>query len=292
MPRRYLDPRNDVVFKRVFGEHPEILRSFLNAVLPLAPDRLIESLEYLPAEQVPAVPLLKTTIVDVRCIDTQGRQFIVEMQMNWTSAFLQRVLFNASKAYVKQLEKGEHYELLKPVIGLAVLDDIYIHDDPEFFHYYRLVEAGQPHRPIDGLELVFVELPKFRPGRAGSDENPMKEAWLRYLKETGDADTPEEIRAVEDEIASQSPEIAQAVELAGDAGFTLAELDAYDRYWDAVSTERTLIAGKYREGHEEGLAEGIEKGRAAGREEAFAEAVKKLVAGGLSEADARRMLGL
>ena len=32
---RYLDPRNDIVFKRVFGEHAGILRSFLNALLPL-----------------------------------------------------------------------------------------------------------------------------------------------------------------------------------------------------------------------------------------------------------------
>ena len=31
---RYLDPRNDLVFKRIFGEHPQILRSFLNALLP------------------------------------------------------------------------------------------------------------------------------------------------------------------------------------------------------------------------------------------------------------------
>ncbi|MFN8337873.1 MAG: hypothetical protein U0T36_02525 [Saprospiraceae bacterium] len=31
----YLDPKNDLVFKRVFGEHPHILRSFLNSLLPL-----------------------------------------------------------------------------------------------------------------------------------------------------------------------------------------------------------------------------------------------------------------
>ena len=33
---RYLDPKNDLTFKKVFGEHPHLLRSFLNALLPLA----------------------------------------------------------------------------------------------------------------------------------------------------------------------------------------------------------------------------------------------------------------
>jgi hypothetical protein len=46
---RYLDPKNDLTFKKVFGEHPHLLRSFLNALLPLAPGQEIVSLEYLPA---------------------------------------------------------------------------------------------------------------------------------------------------------------------------------------------------------------------------------------------------
>ena len=44
---RYLDPKNDLTFKKVFGEHPHLLRSFLNALLPLGPDQQIVFLEYL-----------------------------------------------------------------------------------------------------------------------------------------------------------------------------------------------------------------------------------------------------
>ena len=101
---RYLDPKNDLTFRKVFGQHPNLLKSFLNALLPL--DVPIRSLEYLPAELVPEIPLLKFSIVDVRCVDENGRQFIVEMQMLWTDSFKTRVLFNASKAYVRQLDKG------------------------------------------------------------------------------------------------------------------------------------------------------------------------------------------
>jgi predicted transposase/invertase (TIGR01784 family) len=71
---RYLDHKNDLTFKKVFGEHPRLLRSFLNAMLPLSVP--IRDLEYLPAELVPEVPLLKFSIVDVHCVDEKGRQFI------------------------------------------------------------------------------------------------------------------------------------------------------------------------------------------------------------------------
>jgi predicted transposase/invertase (TIGR01784 family) len=278
--QRYLDPKNDIVFKRIFGEHPEILRSFLNAVLPLPQDGQIESLEYLSAEQVPQLPLLKNSIVDVRCRDSRGRQFIVEMQMNWTSAFLQRVLFNASKAYVRQLEKGEQYELLQPVIGLSLLDDTFDHLSDAFYHHYQIINVEQPSRVIEGLQLVFIELPKLKPT---SHAAPLKRAWLRFLQETGEADTQEEIATLLREIAPQAPELQQAMDLAEESHFSRGELEAYDRYWDVIRSERTLISGKYREGIEEGKAEGrVEERRAI---------LAKLIASGMNEAEARRILG-
>ena len=87
----YLDPKNDLTFKKIFGQHPHLLKSFLNAILPLDEDQLIESLEYLPLELVPEIPLLKHSIVDVRCKDNKAPQFIVEMQMFWTENFKSRV---------------------------------------------------------------------------------------------------------------------------------------------------------------------------------------------------------
>ncbi|MFA5478069.1 MAG: PD-(D/E)XK nuclease family transposase, partial [Bacteroidales bacterium] len=59
----YLDPKNDLTFKKIFGQHPHLLISFLNAMLPLPDDSVIESLEYLPADMVPEIPLMKYSIV-------------------------------------------------------------------------------------------------------------------------------------------------------------------------------------------------------------------------------------
>ncbi|MDR1600872.1 MAG: hypothetical protein LBS42_00375 [Tannerella sp.] len=47
---RYLDPKNDLTFKRIFGEHPRLPVSFLNVLMPQTPGWLIESVEYLSSD--------------------------------------------------------------------------------------------------------------------------------------------------------------------------------------------------------------------------------------------------
>ena len=130
---KYLDPKADLTFKKVFGEHPDLVISLLNALLPFdKPEEEVVSVEYLPSELVPDNPLRKDSIVDVRCKDARGRQFIVEMQMVWSEMqmvwsqeFKMRVLFNASKAYVRQLGKGHDYELLQPVYSLNLVNEVF-----------------------------------------------------------------------------------------------------------------------------------------------------------------------
>ena len=262
---RFLDPRSDIVFKRIFGEHPEILREFLNGVLPFEDEsEFIVSLEYLPGEQVPDIPLIKNSIVDVRCKDASGRQFIVEMQMAWTNAFLQRVLFNASKAYVRQLEKGERYEMLCPVYGLSILDDTYDPDPDSYYHDYRIVESGKPERVLDGLRLVFIELPKYRENRP-KEARKLRWAWLKFLQEAGHAGTHghatvEEFR---EQVGITEP-LRKAMSIAEECGFSSAQLERYDSFWDAVSRERTLMSAKFAEGLAEGETLGLAKGEALG----------------------------
>ena len=140
---KYLDPKADLTFKKVFGEHPDLVISLLNALLPLdKPEEEVQSIEYLPAELVPDNPLRKNSIVDVRCKDARGRQFIVEMQMVWSKEFQNRVLFNASKAYVRQLDKSNDYDLLQPVYSLNLVNDIFEPDMEPYYHYYRMVRPN------------------------------------------------------------------------------------------------------------------------------------------------------
>lgn len=220
---RYLDPKSDVVFKKIFGEHPHLLKSFLNALLPLPEDRQIVDLEYLPSEQIPAIPDFKRTIVDVKCRDAQGQIFIVEMQVEWGTSFMQRLLFGAAQAYVKQLKPGEHYRFLNPVYGLALVDSIFDEKTPDWYHHYGLVKLDNPAQEIiNGLTLVFVELPKFQ--AHSREDKKLKVLWLRFMREI-----TSETKVVDPALLAV-PEINEAVMLAEEAAYTPAELDAYEGY--------------------------------------------------------------
>ena len=247
---RYLDPKADVVFKKIFGDHPKLLISFLNALLPLPSNGPIVSLTYLQSEQVPVIPEFKRTIADVKCTDAQGRIFIVEMHMNWTDHFKQRLLFGTSQAFVKQLEKGEEYKFLQPVYGLGIVAEIYEKTTSDWYHHYRLVKNGDANNSdvIDHLQLIFIELPKFP--IQSPEEKKLRLLWLRFLREIDEKTTTVSKDLLE------VPEIAQALEFAEESAYTPGELNLYESYWDQVSREKTLIMDKYAEGKAEGKVEG------------------------------------
>ena len=265
---KYLDPKADLTFKKVFGEHRDLVVSFLNALLPFdSPEEEIkEVLEYLDPELMPRNPLKKYSVVDLRCRDARGRQFVVEMQMMWTSAFKQRVLFNASKAYVSQLETGEEYELLQPVYSLNIVNDVYC-DSKSYYHDYRIVAIEETDEVIDGLRFIFIELPKFNP-QTYSDKK-MQVLWLRFLTEINakTREAPKELMAV--------PVIRKAVKQLEEGAFTDQQLLLYDRFWDMVSTSRTLINGAVREATRKGLQKGIQEGLLQGLQQGLQQGIQQ-----------------
>ena len=229
---KYLDPKADVTFKKVFGEHKNLVISLLNALLPLEPGKQVESIEYLPSELVPRTPTSKNTIVDVRCEETGGRKFIVEMQMNWTADFRERVLFNASKAYVVQLDKSEQYNLLQPVYALNFVNKIFEPGMNGYYHYYRMVHFQDSGKVLEGLHLVFIELPKFK--AKNLTEKKMQILWLRFLTEID-----EKLRIAPADLLD-NPQTSQALEILEESAYSEAEMLDYDRYWDQVRRDKAL----------------------------------------------------
>ena len=261
MRGKYLNPKADLIFKMVFGEHPDLVMSLLNALLPLPDDGQIESVEYLTPEMVPDNPAKKDSVVDVRCKDQQGRQFIVEMQLYWNEEFKRRVLLNASKAIVRQLDKGQDYSLIQPVYCLSLVNDkAFDYETDEFYHDYAIVDVEHTDRHIEGLRLVFVELPKFKPQSIA--EKKMAVLWLRFLTEIAEDTVEAPAELLENEATRK------ALGLVEKSAMTEGQLYAYEKFWLAVVDERILreAAAKkgYNEGMEKGLAEGMQKGMQKG----------------------------
>jgi predicted transposase/invertase (TIGR01784 family) len=293
---RYLDPRNDLTFKLIFGEHPDLLINFLNAMMPFAPDNPITEIEYLPSEQVPDNPGKKNSIVDVKCRDKSKRVFIIEMQMLWTDDFTNRLAFNAGKAYVRQLDRGGSFHLLHPVYTLALLDENFDEKTEEFYHHYQIVNRDNTEEVIEGLEFVLVELKKFKLDKW--QDRKIASLWMRFLREVNEG-----MRVLPEELANNK-EIRKAAELCEEAGFTPEQLAAYEAYWDMIRTERTIREGSLARGEVIGIAKGeaigIVKGEAIGEKKGIAKGkvekaiviAKKMLKRGISIEDTSEMTGL
>lgn len=292
---RYLNPKADLPFRRVFGEHPDLAISLLNALLPFTPEQEITEIEYLTAEMVPDNPLRRFSIVDVRCKDKKGRQFIVEIQMIWSKEFKVRVHLNDSKVIVWQMGSRKEFELLQPVYSLNLANEILEPKTKEYYHHYKMVYLENSDNAINNLQLILVELPKFTPHSYA--EKKMQVLWLRYLTEIDEnsREVPKELLA--------NPEIKKAVTALEESAFTPAQLLGYEKFWDIISTEKTLINSSIRKGKAEGLEEGLEKGKAEGLveglEKGLAEGLEKGLAEGLEKGlmkakqdDARKMKAL
>ena len=285
----YLDPKADLTFKKIFAKHPDLLISLLNSLLPLSDEEQIVEIKYLPTELVPELYGRKNTIVDVLCQDVSGRKFCVEMQMEWSNAFMQRVLFNASKLYVTQLQKNEDYSILKPVYSLNLVNEIFEKDMPDYFiHNYRIVHDRDTKKVIEGLHFTFIELPKFTPHTFM--EKRMSVLWLRFLTEINS-----NTREVPADLL-ECPEISKALEELKVTSFTDTELRTYDKFWDTVRTEKTLLKDRYEEGMEEGeakgLAKGLAQGEAKGSYQKAQEIAKKMLSKGLDDTTIMEMTGL
>ena len=279
----YLDPKNDLTFKRVFGEHKHLCMSLLNSMLPLEESQWIVGIEYQTNELSPELPdILRNSLVDVRCTDTLGRQFLVEMQMYWSESFKSRVLFNASKAYVKQLDRSKDPKLLQPVYALSFVNGIFEKSPEmkdEYYHHYKIVNIHNTERQIKGLEFVFIELPKFRPQNRA--EKKLHELWLRFLTEVDVA--TEEIPA---ELLANS-DTREAIGYVETGAYTKKQLEAYDMYLNSIMVAQGVMS----DAEAKGKAEGLKEGKAEGEYSKAVQIVRRAAEKGYSPEDIADLTG-
>jgi predicted transposase/invertase (TIGR01784 family) len=193
----FINPKTDFAFKKIFGseQSKDILISFLNALL-YGGNPTIEDLEILNPYLVPRIRGVKDTYLDVKAKITGNKTVIIEMQVLNVEGFEKRILYNAAKAYSIQLDAGEDYTLLNPVIALTITDfEMFPHFDRMISRFVLKEKDYLIDYSIYDLDLVFVELPKFSKGL--EELETLTEKWIYFLKTARSLDTvPEKMGAV------------------------------------------------------------------------------------------------
>ena len=275
----FVDPKIDIAFKKIFGdsEKTEILISFLNAVLELPSP--IASLSLASPYQVPRVVDLKETTLDIKAIDENGREFVVEMQVEGNEFFGKRALYYLAKSYVGQIKRAEDYQQLKPAYFVGILNFNML-DGADYLTRHVLINQESGGQDLKDFEFNFIELRKFN--KTENELNSVVDKWIYFLK---NAVNLENIPAVFTE-----PALLEAFETANQFGWTQVELDAYD-YWsgkqgDAKAQHQTAL----NKGHAKGLIEGLEKGHSKGLEEGRSKGLEEGHSKGLEAGERKKSL--
>jgi len=196
-----LSPKNDFVFKLLFGEPTRlnILKAFLQAVLDLPAeeyDRLVIVDPHLHRES----PDDKLGVLDVKIHTTTGQVIDVEIQVKPHRRIWERILFYAARLTTEQMKAGLSYKEIKKAVSIILVDgDITPQDQEHYHHRFRLFDERTGYRFPDLFEINTLELPKL----PNEPDGTMLFNWLWMFT----AKTKEEFSMV----AKTSPEIATAV---------------------------------------------------------------------------------
>jgi predicted transposase/invertase (TIGR01784 family) len=259
MPRpTFADPKTDFAFKRIFGseEHKDVLVAFLNNMLDLDEPHRIVTVELLAPEQRPPVAELKLSIVDVKCTDTHGVSYVVEMQVLQVEGFEKRVVYNVAKAYVNQIGRGGGYPSLNDVVGITICD-FELWPDTEgrrvpMLSRWRMTEQQTGAKELGQIQLVFLELPKYDASRP---PHTMVEKWAYFFREADNL-------VVVPEVLAEHPFI-DALDAARTAAFTASEWDAYILAGIAIQNERGALSVAEKRGLRQGEQRGLQQAVAA-----------------------------
>ena len=266
MLTKFLDPKNDFAFKRVFGteKNKDILIQFLNDILNHRYIGQISEVTFLPPAQEPEVAASKQSIVDVLCRDQSGMQYIVEMQVAESAGFEKRAQFYASKAYSSQLFKGDDYNELREVIFLAITDFVMFPKKSSIKSDHIILDELTHAHDLEDLYFTFIELPKFT--KKIAELSSMPEKWYYYLRHA-----PETSPADYAQLVADAPVLKRAYDELERFSWSQEELLTYEKVIKRNRDNAALLLAQFQKGEqkgkERGMKQGKEEGIAIGKEE-------------------------
>jgi predicted transposase/invertase (TIGR01784 family) len=256
MITKYLDPKNDIAFRKIFGseKNKEILIHFLNDMLVFREGKPIKDITFLKTNQHPELAYKKESIVDVLCKDEVGHQYIVEMQVANQKGFEKRAQYYAAKAYISQMNKGDKlYNNLKEVIFLAIVDFTMFSDKQEYKSDHVILDQNTHENDLKDFSFTFLELPKFKKDK--HQLNTMIDKWAYYFKHA--EDTPEEDLA---DIFKDDEFITQAYKELDRFHWDEKDLLDYDQEIKRIRDNHAVLAYQLEQAENKGIEKGIEKG--------------------------------
>ena len=241
---QFLDPKNDVAFKKLFGsnEHKNLTISFLNSILEYTDKKAIVDVHFLNTEQHPfIIKEKKENYLDVLCTDQSGKKYIVEMQVEREEGFAKRIVYYGTKTYAMQLGVGRSYLDCAPVIVLAIVNFTMFAKKEHFKSIHKLLDEKTHEHDLQEITFAFVELKKFN-----KKENELvtaEDRWIYFMRNIEKQDhVPAPLK---------QNEFREACDIVERMKWSEASLDAYNDAFIKETALQATLAAERKEGRKE-----------------------------------------
>ena len=224
MNAKLLSLKLDIIFKIFFIRHPDLLKSFVSALLDIPRDHI-----YKFSITNPELPPESATAKEVRfdiALLINAYAVDIELQVKNYQDFKDRELFYWSKLFTSMLKSGEKYGMLKATIAVGILDFMQYPEYPDYQIDIVTVIKDTDIRYSSKMLIRFFELPKLSLKDDDLSKRDLKYLWLCLFK----AKSIEDLDMLRE---TQQPDIVAACD-------TLQELSEDQKLYDQWSREIAL----------------------------------------------------
>lgn len=255
---RNVYPFSDGIFKMLMASEgkPERTIKFLNAMLGLTGNKAITKFT-LGVQEQPGVLDNKTNIFDIYGYNQANEPVVIEVQQNFNTLFMDRLVYYTSRIVNNQVKKNKSYELPHIYVLSLLVDDQFPLEPDTYFHQCQVMRNRK--YPFKKIDVFLVEMSKFfrmddrlqeENCREARDVSPRAEM-LRLFRDVLEDKTIDEEKAgnlLDEDFAKDVSFVGYTDEL------LLLEVD---NMTDMLYEKQ----GSYLQGKEEGRNEGLSLGR-------------------------------
>ena len=248
MSHKLLNPKNDYVFKRLFGSvgNETITKNLLSCILQ----------QNITDVQLDCNPILEKNLLDdkVGILDIKAKidnttNVDIEMQVTDHKNIEKRILFYLSKMYTKTIKKSQDYSSLEKCIAILITNyniDI-IKNIPKYITKWSIREEEYQKIVLtDVMEIYIIELNKFKDYKEKSNHNSLN-SWIEFIE------SPEVVDMSNKEI-QKAKKVLEEISQDEHEQY-LAELR--EKY---IMDQKAIEDAGYDKGLKAGIEQGIEQG--------------------------------
>ena len=272
---RFIDPRVDWAFKRIFGSEDtkECLITFLNGLFE--DELVIKDVTFAKTEKLGLRPDDRGVVFDVYCVTNEGKHVIVEMQKKEQEYFADRALYYTARAIVQQGVRGIWDYHLAPVYTVCFMD--FVSSSPilkKFRTDLVLTDLQTRQRVSDRMRIVYLQLPLFDK-QTEAECMDIFDCWIYIVKNMNMFEQMP--------FSEKYPVFRKLAEIGDLRKLSREELELYD---EDIKNMRDIYATRKfdeKRGMEKGMKKGMEKGMKKGMAKEKIATAYRLLSMGLSD---------